>query len=188
MWRCVDLVWTDASEERIASIFKVENGGNISSETSVDTRSTQRHIPEVGILHSHRRENLRFYWFYLVILGKMLSVTFLQNPKKKRKNIWVLRVLRRSLFWLWHSRSLAVLHSIQIVTKRWYPSIWLHSIRTRRQETEHEIVLNKKPFAIRTKCSSRLQLSLADKCEISCNLWHLHRTCVRLHSVASKAG
>jgi hypothetical protein len=25
MWRCVDLVWTDVSEECIASIFKVEN-------------------------------------------------------------------------------------------------------------------------------------------------------------------
>jgi hypothetical protein len=32
-----------------------------SSETSVHTRSTQRHIPEDGILHSHRCENLRSY-------------------------------------------------------------------------------------------------------------------------------
>jgi hypothetical protein len=32
-----------------------------SSETSVDTRSTRRHIPENGILHSHRRENLKSY-------------------------------------------------------------------------------------------------------------------------------
>jgi hypothetical protein len=30
-----------------------------SSETSVHTRSTRRHIPENGILHSHRRENLK---------------------------------------------------------------------------------------------------------------------------------
>jgi hypothetical protein len=29
------------------------------SETSVHTRSTQRHIPEDGILHSHRHENLK---------------------------------------------------------------------------------------------------------------------------------
>jgi hypothetical protein len=32
-----------------------------SSETSVHTRSTLRHIPEDGISHSHRRENLRSY-------------------------------------------------------------------------------------------------------------------------------
>jgi hypothetical protein len=32
-----------------------------SSETAVHTRSTRRHIPKDGILHSHRRENLKSY-------------------------------------------------------------------------------------------------------------------------------
>jgi hypothetical protein len=76
MWRCVDLTLTDVSEERIASIFRKEksvseyfilqppahSGSSLadfstlkieairSSETSVHIRSTQRHIPEDGIL------------------------------------------------------------------------------------------------------------------------------------------
>jgi hypothetical protein len=32
-----------------------------SSETLVLTRATRRNIPEGGILHSHRRENLKPY-------------------------------------------------------------------------------------------------------------------------------
>jgi hypothetical protein len=82
IWRRVDLVWTDVSEELIASNFRVEKSASQrkqvacssladcftlkmqairSSETSVHTRSTRHHIPENGILHSHRRENLKFY-------------------------------------------------------------------------------------------------------------------------------
>jgi hypothetical protein len=37
-----------------------------SSETSVQARSTRRHIPEDGVLHSHRRENLKSYMKYFI--------------------------------------------------------------------------------------------------------------------------
>jgi hypothetical protein len=100
MLRSVALVRTYVSEERIASIIRVERNSELgtlaitsnfdepltagellltandvpsslilstpmmeelhSSEMSVLTRVTQRHIPEDGILHSHRRENLEF--------------------------------------------------------------------------------------------------------------------------------
>jgi hypothetical protein len=65
MWRRVDIVLTDVSDERIASIFRVEDKKKSafsladfflsstlnmeairSSETSVNTISTRRHIPE----------------------------------------------------------------------------------------------------------------------------------------------
>jgi hypothetical protein len=67
MWRRIDLVRADISEERIASIFRVEQSASEEPawaggcRQSVHTRSTRRHIPEDGILHSHRRKNLKSY-------------------------------------------------------------------------------------------------------------------------------
>jgi hypothetical protein len=42
-----------------------------STETSVLTRSTRRNIPEVAILHSHRRENLKPYITILLSIDKI---------------------------------------------------------------------------------------------------------------------
>jgi hypothetical protein len=52
-----------------------------SYETSVHTRSTRRHIPEDGVLHSHGRENLRSYepnyiWVRLQIVNSNLIILF----------------------------------------------------------------------------------------------------------------
>jgi hypothetical protein len=65
--RCVGIVRTDILEEQrrswialfLTDFYTVE--ATHSSETSILTRPTWRHIPEDGILQSHRRENLKSY-------------------------------------------------------------------------------------------------------------------------------
>jgi hypothetical protein len=66
MWRRVDLVWTDVSEELIASIFRVEKSA---SDMSLHTRSTQRHIPEDDLLHS----NIIFSSTNRILRGLLIS-------------------------------------------------------------------------------------------------------------------
>jgi hypothetical protein len=78
----VTLVGTDVSKERI-SIARVEESASLSllilstqkmevissSESSVLISSTLRHIPEDGILHSHRRETLKSYTKLLLLVS-----------------------------------------------------------------------------------------------------------------------
>jgi hypothetical protein len=57
-----NVVFWDVSEERIASIFRVEESASREQREEVAAaRSTQRHIPEDDILHSHRFESLKSY-------------------------------------------------------------------------------------------------------------------------------
>jgi hypothetical protein len=50
VWRHVDVVnWTDVSEDRIASIFRVEKSAN---EEPAAATCSRRHIPEDGILQN----------------------------------------------------------------------------------------------------------------------------------------
>jgi hypothetical protein len=62
--RRLALVRTDVSEERITSIFRVARIGELGTlaiTSNRSTRATLPNIPEDGILHSHRRDNLKSY-------------------------------------------------------------------------------------------------------------------------------
>jgi hypothetical protein len=48
----------DMPHDRSKSLITLKMEAIATSETSVLTRATRRHIPEDGILYSHRRENL----------------------------------------------------------------------------------------------------------------------------------
>jgi hypothetical protein len=77
MWRRVDLMYTVASEEQIASIFIVEKCASKELACVGGSRSTRRYIPEDGIHHSHRCENLKLYIFwscYYFLLFKMYVI------------------------------------------------------------------------------------------------------------------
>jgi hypothetical protein len=52
-----------------------------SSETSVHTRSTRRHNPDDGILHSHRRENLKSY----MLLSGLYSLVADKTPTETQE-------------------------------------------------------------------------------------------------------
>jgi hypothetical protein len=97
LWRCIDLVKTDVSEVRIDSIFRVEKSATAeqreqvassssladfstlkieairSSETSVCTRSTWRHIPEDGILHRCKNLKLHITLHFALIILKLVT-------------------------------------------------------------------------------------------------------------------
>lgn len=79
MWCCVDLLRTDASEERVASI---------PSETPVITRSTRGHIPEDGILHSHRHEIAKSYNIFIVVWFSELHYS---KPNTERDKFYELK-------------------------------------------------------------------------------------------------
>jgi hypothetical protein len=74
--------WLQLSAQAVSSLadfstMKME--AICSSETSVHTRSIRRHIPEDGVLHNHRCENLKsydlnvgFHWANMTLICKVL--------------------------------------------------------------------------------------------------------------------
>jgi hypothetical protein len=75
-----------------------------SSETSVLTRATQRNMPEDGIVHSHRRENLKSYMWYSLCMFLMHLVIHLGIGK------WPvhlpIRKLKKLICSYWHLMQL----------------------------------------------------------------------------------
>jgi hypothetical protein len=76
MWYSVRLVRTDVSEENISSIFSVTRMNELGTlavtsnwSTLRGTRATRRHIPEDGVLHSHRRDNLKSLTLFMIHLN-----------------------------------------------------------------------------------------------------------------------
>jgi hypothetical protein len=64
----VAIVRTDVSEEPSASFVRVTRIGELGTTPAITTNrrtlrrnTTRRNIPEDTILHSHRRENLKYY-------------------------------------------------------------------------------------------------------------------------------
>jgi hypothetical protein len=112
MWCCEAHVCADVSEESISSVIRLEkyqrNRKTIllttkaltslsiissgitekigSSVTSLSTRATLRHIPEVGVLRSHLRGNLKPYLWYWWLHSKDNTYTF-RGFSKGMKNV-----------------------------------------------------------------------------------------------------
>jgi hypothetical protein len=79
MWRRVGILLTDVDYSYLLTLvhrswisYTLKMEAIRSSESSVNKISTRRYIPEHGILHSHRSENLKSYFafncLYLIIL------------------------------------------------------------------------------------------------------------------------
>jgi hypothetical protein len=56
--------------------------------TLIHTRSTRRHIPEDGILHSHRRENLKSY-IETYLLAEIINTTIITLLRNMNYSIYV---------------------------------------------------------------------------------------------------
>jgi hypothetical protein len=110
MYRCVDLVnWTDVSKEpahagsSLADFSTLKMEAIRSSETSVQfTKSTRPHISEDGILHSHHRENLKFYIKSLFFrnISHVNEVARFTRNKHENPNIFV-RNCRYVVRWIY---------------------------------------------------------------------------------------
>jgi hypothetical protein len=77
---CVDIVFNlqppAHAGSSLADCYTLKMEAIHSSETSVHTTSTRRHIPEDGLLHSYGRENLRTILQLSEVFGKNVTRNF----------------------------------------------------------------------------------------------------------------
>jgi hypothetical protein len=78
----VALVRTGVSGNRIASIIKVKRISERGT-TSVFTNATRHHIPEDGIIHSHRRAKLKSYIDLFEFSGALRETPTLLGPLER---------------------------------------------------------------------------------------------------------
>jgi hypothetical protein len=62
-----------------------------SSETLFHTRSTRRHIPEDGILHSHHRENIKSY-ILLCCFSPVNTILNINTVLSNKRRIFYLKL------------------------------------------------------------------------------------------------
>jgi hypothetical protein len=98
---CLRAVWwkfMEDSEERTAFSCWVESEhvGTSSSESEKNLyQTTWQHIPEDGILHEHRRENLRSHTIKCSVTRYQYDCTIIQNIKPWSLEIVMLHRMRK---------------------------------------------------------------------------------------------
>jgi presenilin-like A22 family membrane protease len=79
-----------------------------SSKTSVLARAIWRNIPEYAILHSHCRENLKSYMFFLFVTDSFALLIL--ELRKKKKNLRTYT----------HFKKLMLLAASRVITKQFF--------------------------------------------------------------------
>jgi hypothetical protein len=103
MWRRVDLVWTDASEERIASIFRVEKSASEKPREQVAADTFLRNVGSHKIYtapHPRRRHSSM-----LTLIPTHNQASKLVSSLQDFRLIFCTSVAARSKAWIVFARS-----------------------------------------------------------------------------------